>query len=198
MQTSTIPPMLYNLTIAEIEVLASPLDRAQALTWSNLDINDEHTRDLIRSVACPEAGEMGADLQRLLDPVMKPAPALRRKPRTKSIPEAVLRETRGNIFDLLADQKTAPEALRKESEAVGANEAVVSPDVTVSAPVTKVQEDTRGSEAAPMNPEGEPVPPSDLRVKMPLVANAGARTMNLGARLKALLAGKGTEPPRSR
>ncbi|MFY9294402.1 MAG: hypothetical protein WAP03_27505 [Methylorubrum rhodinum] len=193
-----VRPVLYNSTLAEIEVLASPLDRAQALTWSELDLADERTRALIRSVRCPEAGELGAALQRLLEPVTKPDPRPRRKPAVKPIPEAVRRETRGNLFEMLADEVMASEATRTGAKAVGAEEVGVPSGTDVPAPVTKVPVVPFALEAELTGPDGEPAPGPDHRVVMPLAPDAGASPMNLAARLRAVFAGRGAEPAPSR
>ncbi|TXM64828.1 hypothetical protein FV226_25945 [Methylobacterium sp. WL12] len=183
-------PVLLNLQIAEIEVLASPLDRAQALTWSELDLTDERTRALIRSVQCPEAGELGVALKRLLDPVKKPTPRPQRKPAVKPIPEAVRRETRGNLFEMLANEMTASAATETDAEAVGAEEVGVPSGAEAPAPEMKVPAVSPAMEAA----STEPDPDADHRVVMPSAPEAGARSMNRGARLPAPFA----EPAPSR
>lgn len=198
MQTPTIPPILYNLKNEEIEVLASPLDRAQALTFSPIDPTDEHTRALIRSVRSPEAGETGAALQRLLDPVKKPTPRPRRKAATKPIPEAVRRATRGNLFEMLAEEVTASEAAETDAEAIGVEDVGVPPGTEAPAPVTKVPVVPFALEAELTGQDGEPVPGSDHRVVTPSAPDAEASPMNLAARLRTVFAGRGTEPAPSR
>lgn len=150
----------FNLSLDEIEALDDMGVRAQALTFSALDTDDERVRALIRSVDVLEAGDLGVALQRHLLPPEPSAPRRRRKPTQRPIAKAVRLESRGNLFADLAAELLLLDP--DDGDAGG-----VSPEI-VSASATAVG--AGGTEtAAAVNVPSAPAP-TPMRVPAPLRA----------------------------